>query len=189
MVSLLKSRSGAVRPATLLMLLCFLVMGGFLYWISITAEPTEVAIEEPEDDVMVNEVAFSDFSAGPPTYVGQELTLRGIMVSSLLGPHAFWTSLEDGQQTAYLIHFSDLLVADSVSVTAGSTVDVTGTVTQMSDSILDAWGGAGSLPGEMDRTLAEFAETFIEVTVLGGDEAADASDESSESGEPSEPSS
>lgn len=186
MVSLLKSRSGAVQPATLLMLLCFLVMGGFLYWISITAEPTEVVIEEPDEDVMVNEVAFADFSAGPPTYLGQELTLRGVMVSSPLGPHAFWTSLGDVQQTAYLLHFSDLLVADSVSVTAGSTVDVSGTVMQMSDSILDAWEAAGSLPGAADRIQAEFAETFIEVTVLGGDEA---SDESSESGESSEPSS
>lgn len=189
MVSLLKSRSGAVQPATLLMLLCFLVMGGFLYWISITAEPTEIVIEEPDDDEMVNEVAFSDFSAGPPTYLGQELTLRDVAVSSPLGPHAFWTSLEDAQQTAYLLHFSDLLVADSVSVTAGSMVDVSGTVTAMSDSILDAWEAAGSLPGAADRIQAEFAETFIEVTVLGSDEATDASDESSESGESSEPSS
>lgn len=186
MVTLLKSRSGAVRPGTLLMLLSFLVVGGFLYWLAVTAEPTEVVVDEPEDDVMVNEVAFADFSGGPPAYVGQELTLRGVAVTSLLRPHAFWTSLADGQQTAYLLHFSDALLADSVSVTEGMMVDVTGTVTEMSDSILDAWEAAGAFPNEIDRTLAEFAETFIEVTVLGDDEAVG---ESSEAGEASEPSS
>ena len=186
MVTLLNSRSGAVRPGTLLMLLSFLVVGGFLYWLSVTAKPTEVVIEEPEDDVMVNEVAFADFSGGPPAYVGQELTLRSVAVTSLLRPHAFWTSLEDGQSTAYLLHFSDALQADSAAVTEGTSVDVTGTVMQMSDSILDAWEAAGAFPNEIDRTLAEFAETFIEVTVLGGDGAGD---DSSEAGEASESSS
>ncbi len=184
MVTLLKSRSGAVRQGTLLMLLSFLVVGGFLYWLSVTAEPTEVVVEEPEDDGMVNEVAFADFSSGPPGYVGQELTLRSITVSSLLRPHAFWTSLMDQQQTAYLLHFSDALVADSVSVTEGMMVDVMGTVMTMSDSILDAWEAAGAFPNEVDRVLAEFAETFIEVTVLGGDEAVGESSGSPESSEP-----
>lgn len=186
MVTLLKSRSGAVRPGTLLMLLSFLAVGGFLYWLSITAEPTEVVVEEPEDDVMVNEVGFADFSSGPAGYVGQELTLRSVAVTSLLRPHAFWTNLADQQQTAYLLHFSDTLLADSVSVDMGMIVDVTGTVMEMSDSILDAWEAAGAFPNEIDRLTAEFAETFIEVTVLGGDESVD---ESSEAGEASEPSS
>lgn len=186
MVTLLNSRSGAVRPGTLLMLLSFLVVGGFLYWLSVTAEPTEVVVEEPEDDVVVNEVAFADFSSGPPAYVGQELTLRSVAVTSLLRPHAFWTNLADQQQTAYLLHLSDALLADSVSVDLGMIVDVTGTVVQMSDSILDAWEAAGAFPNDIDRLTAEFAETFIEVTVLGGDGAGD---DSSEAGEASEPSS
>jgi hypothetical protein len=150
-----------------------------MYWLSIAAEPTEVVVVVPEEEVL-NAVPFEDFSAGTATYIGQELTLQGITVSSLLGAHAFWTDLADAQRTPYLLHFSEILIADSTSVTLGSTVDVTGTVIAMSDSILDAWQAAGAFPQEIDRTLAEFSENFVEVTSIEG-----ATSSATESEEPS----
>ena len=167
MGTFVKSRAGSVRLGTMLMILCFVGIGGFMYWLSVTAEPTEVVVVEPEEAVL-NAVPFEDFSAGTATYIGQAITLQGITVTSLLGPHAFWTGLADAQSTPYLLHFSEMLVADSTSVTQGGTVDVTGMVTAMSDSVLDAWQAAGAFPQEIDRTLAEFSENFVEVTSIEG---------------------
>ena len=183
MGTFVKSRAGSVRLGTMLMILCFVGIGGFMYWLSVTAEPTEAVVVEPEEEVL-NAVPFedfsADFSAGTATYIGRELTLQGITVSSLLGPHAFWTNLVDAQRTAYLLHFSEMLIADSTSVTEGATVDVTGMVTAMSDSILDAWQASGAFPQDMHRTLAEFSENFVEVTSIEG-----ATSSATESEEPS----
>ena len=167
MGTFVKSRAGSVRLGTMLMILCFVVIGGFMYWLSITAEPTEVVVVEPEEAVL-NAVPFEDFSAGTATYIGQAITLQGITVTTLLGQHAFWTELLDGQNTAYLLHFSEMLVADSTSVTVGTTVDVTGMVTAMSDSILDAWQAAGAFPQEVHRSMAQFSENFVQVTSIEG---------------------
>ena len=171
METFLKSRAGAVRLATLLMILCFLGVTGFLYWLSITAEPTEIVIEEPEAE-MVNEVAFAAFSAGTDAFVGQEISIRAVSVTSLLEPHAFWTYLADGQ-TPYLLHLSEALLADSVTVSTGAAYDVTGMVTVMTVDILDAWEAAGAFPLAVNRSLAEFAENFIEVTAIAESESSE----------------
>ncbi len=163
MATVLKSRAGAAKAATSLMMLSFLVIGGFLYWLSITAEPTEVVVEdEPDEDVAVNVVAFADFSAGTSGYLGQEITLEAVEVSSLLGTRGAWTLLTNG--TPYMLRLTDSALADSVEVVSGGTIDVTGMVVAMSDSILDAWDAAGDFPQSGDRMQAEFAIDFIEVT-------------------------
>ncbi len=188
MATVLKSRAGAARLGTPLMILCFLGMAGFLYWLSIAATPTEVAVvEEEAAEALENVVAFADFSAGTETFIGQVISLEEIEVTSLLGPHCFWTSLEDAQGTAYLLHFSEAALADSVTLESGGAVNVTGTVMAMSDSILDAWEAAGAFPAATDRFQAEFAEDFVEVSLVSvvGDE----SQPEAESGESSEPSS
>lgn len=181
MAMFLKSRAGSARLGTPLMILCFLAIGGFLYWLSITAEPTTIVVEEVAEGELANVVSVADFSAATSSYIGQEVSLEAIAVTSLLGPHAFWMSLDDAQQTPYLLHLSEAALADSVPVMSGGSVTVTGMVTTMSDSILDAWEAAGAFPQETDRFLAEFSENFIEVSLVSADEA--------ESGEESEPSS
>ena len=176
MATVLKSRAGAAKLGTPLMILCFLAIGGFLYWLSITAAPTEVVVEEePEEDVAVNVIAFADFSAGTSSYIGEEITLQGISVSSLLGPQGAWTSLENG--TPYLLRFSESALADSVEIVSGGSINVTGMVMAMSDSILNAWEAAGGFPQTGDRMQAEFALDFIEGTSVS--DAQSGSDDSS----------
>lgn len=162
----LKSRAGAAKLGAPLMVLSFLMVAGFMYWLSVTAEPTEVEVVAPVA-ALENVVAFDAFSAGPAGYVGQVISLEDLTVTSLLGHHSFWTNLVDANGTAYLLHLSDSLVADTlVSVSDDMVVTVTGTVVAMNDSILDAWDAAGAFRVEVDRTLAEFAENFIEVTFI-----------------------
>jgi hypothetical protein len=162
----LKSRAGAAKLGAPLMVLSFLMVAGFMYWLSVTAEPTEVVVEEPEA-VLENVVSFDVFSAGTGEYVGEVVSLEDVFVEALLGYHSFWTNLLDANATSYLLHLSDSLVADTlVSVSRGMVVTVTGTVTVMNDSVLDAWDAADAFRVEVDRTMAEFAENFIEVTLI-----------------------
>ncbi len=162
----LKSRAGAAKLGAPLMVLSFLMVAGFIYWLSVTAEPTEVVVVEP-DAGLQNLVTFEAFSAGSVEYVGEVVSLEDVTITALLGNHSFWTNLVDENRTAYLLHLSDSLVADSlVSVSLGMVVTVTGTVTLMSDSVLDSWEAAGAFQVAVDRDLAEFSENFIEVTQI-----------------------
>ena len=162
----LKSRAGAAKLGAPLMILSFLMVAGFIFWLSVTAEPTEIAVVEPEAD-LENVVAFGAFSAGPAEYLGEVVSLEDVPITALLGNHSFWMNLTDANGTAYLLHLSDSLVADSlVSVSREMVVTVTGAVVAMNDSVLDAWEAAGAFNIEVDRSLAEFAENFIEVTLI-----------------------
>ena len=183
MAANLKSRAGAAKLGVPLMILCFLTVGGFLYWLSRSAEPTEVAeVVEETGAALANVVALSEFSTGTAAYVGQEVTLEGIEVVSLLGTQALWMNLENG--TPYLLHLTEMALADSVAVAQGDVVTVSGAVMEMSDSILDAWAAAGAFSQETDRIQAEFAVDFLEVTLVIADAAEEGDEEAA-----SEPSS
>jgi len=172
-----KSRAGAAKLGAPLMVLSFLMVAGFIYWLSVTAEPTEVVVDDPED-VLENVVSFTAFSAGPDGYLGQVVSLEDITITSVLGYHSFWTNLVDANETAYLLHLSDSLVADTlVSVESDMMVTVTGTVSLMNDSVLDAWEAAGAFGADVHRSLAEFAENFIEVTLIQLPEPSEPGDE------------
>ena len=162
----LRSRSGASNMAGLMMIAAFAVAAGFMYWLSqaaAEASPEVAAIEEPAEEPMSGMVTLNDFSTDVTSYVGQEVSMANIPVTSGLGPHSFWTSLTDANETAFLVHLDDALVAAGTTVSAGSTVELSGMVMSMSDSILNAWEAAGAFPGPADRIQAEFAETFLEI--------------------------
>jgi hypothetical protein len=65
------------------------------------------------------------------------------------------------EQSPFLVSYSTELLADSVTVSPGSTVTVTGTVIAMNDSIAGSWLEAGRI-GEGDQLAASFATHFIE---------------------------
>ena len=161
-----KSRAGSANLGTPLMLLSFGVIAGFIYWLSANAEPTVVVVDEPEEVEAGDVVSMAAFSAGPAQFLDTELGLQNVPVVTGLGPHAFWTSLQDANETAYLLHLGDDLVASGATFAAGALVDVRGTVVAMSDSILDAWQAAGAFEQDTDRFQAEFAENFLELTML-----------------------
>lgn len=171
-----RSRTGAVNPGIPLMILSFLVIVAFLYWLRVTAVPTESpADQEAENDGgVVNAVPLADFFENDAAYLDQEITLVDAPVTSLLGPHSFWTALGDAFGNPYLVHLSDALRADSVEVTVGVPMTVTGTVRTMSDSVLADWEAAGAFPqGDSDRFQAEFAQRFLEAASLTGAEPED----------------
>lgn len=162
-MALIRSRKGAAQNMTLpLMLLAFALMAGFMYWLSITAEPTEVAIVEETTPSVADgaSVAWADFAMDPESYVEQRITIPGLEVASLLGSQAFWAQLPN--ETPYLVKLGESLVADSTSVVSGDLGDFTGRVHLMSDSVLNAWEAAGAFTDPVNRIEAEFATSFFE---------------------------
>lgn len=158
------SRRGAA-PSTILMILAFIAMAGFLYWLAISAEDSGVqVVENPDDTTEVDsgatEVAVSTFQGDPTSYLGQRLRVTNVRVSSLLGQtgRLFWLAPDDNP---YLVH-RDSTVAPDRQISSGMRGTVTGVVHEMSDSTLDAWEAEGSFTSESDRFVAEFAETYIE---------------------------
>jgi len=160
------SRKGfADRLALPLMVLAFLVVGGFLYWLSVTAEPTEVVIVEEDTTRESGASAIldvEDFLSDPGQYQGRIVEVLGARVASRLGPQAFWIGPDDNP---FLVKMgSDLLEAGS-NVLVEQRVDLIGTVWMMSDSTLVVWDSLGAFPNQGDRIVAEFAvgSPFLEI--------------------------
>ena len=181
----LKSRAGAVRLATPLMILCFLAMGGFLYWLSTYAPPESQDMLTGEDGEALNEVDFADFSLATQVYMEQEITLRNVGVTAMIGERLFWTNIVNDD--LYLLFISESAAADSVDVAGLPRVDITGSVMPLTDSLIAAWFEAGVFANENDRYQAEFAldkGDYFEIwrfEIEDGEEGENESDESGES--------
>ena len=164
----IRSEKGASESMALpLMILTFVLVAGFLYWLSVTAEPTQVAIveeDDPADMASGAAVSWDAFGADPQSYAGREISLSRVEISSLLGTQAFWTQLPN--ETPYLFKMGDQLVTDGMVVAVGDLGDITGMVHMMSDSVLNAWEAAGAFPDPVNRIEAEFATSFFEATTL-----------------------
>jgi hypothetical protein len=163
------SRRGFAEKLTLpLMILAFLVVVGFLYWLNVTAEPTEVTIVEEEGPRSSGATAIldvADFLSGPAQYQGQIVEVTNARISSRLGPQAFWIGPDDAP---FLVKMGPELVAAGTQVLSEQRVNLLGTVWMMNDSTHAAWDAEGAFPNEGDRIVAEFAigSPFLEVTAV-----------------------
>ena len=163
------SRRGAAGSRTLpLMILSFLVAGGFFTWLYFQAAPVEVqVVEGPVDDEQVARIiTIEDFAANPMAYEGLVIQVRGLGVRSrpgAAGSEVFFVGLPPA--TEYLVRMLPEVAADGVVVEARATVAVTGTVYTMSDSVADSWVASGGI-AEGDRIQAIFATSFLEARAV-----------------------
>ena len=167
MATLLESRAGVAKLGVPLMITSFVVVGGFMFWLSVTAKPTEVVLPDPED-VFENVVTLREFASGPNAYVDRMVSLENIQVGDPFGHHFYWTNLPDEQNNAYLLHLSDSLRADTTTlskVRRGAIVTLTGFVLATTDSIVDEWAAAGAFKIPVEKRVAQstFHLTFLEV--------------------------
>jgi hypothetical protein len=179
------SRRGFADKLSLpLMILAFVVVIGFLFWLNVTAKPTQVDIVEEEVRASSGASAIlseADFLSGPGQYEGQIVEVTDARVASGLGSQAFWIG-PDG--TPFLVKMGPELVEAGTQVLNLQRLHLTGTVWVMSDSTHAAWDALGAFPNEGDRIVAEFAigSPFLEVTAIevqsgtGGDAGAGGTD-------------
>ena len=149
-----------------LMVLAFLFVGGFLYWLSVTAEPTEVVIVEEEVDESSGASAILDvieFIDGAGQFAGQVVEVNGAQIVNRLGEQAFWIGTAD---RPFLVKMSPALLETGPSILVEQVVTVVGEVHILTDSVLTAWDSLGTFPTETDRFLAEFSldSPFLEAS-------------------------
>ena len=163
----LGSRRGFADKLSLpLMLLSFAILGGFLYWLSVTAQPTEVAIVEETGGDGPNASAIlsmNDFLANPEGQIDAVVEVTGARIASRLGTQAFWIGPDDAP---YLVKMGPELVEAGQEILVESMVMIVGTVFTMSDSILSSWDEQGVFANPGDRIVAEFATSFLEAIVV-----------------------
>jgi hypothetical protein len=150
------------------MILAFLAVAAFMYWIAITAEPTQVNIaEEPTEDTAsaVAAIASDLFLTGPAQYLDRAVSVSAARVSSRLGTQAFWIGPDD---RPFLVKMAPELLATNPQVLVEQIVNITGTVRMMTDSALAAWEASGAFPGAGDKIVAEFAvgSPILEATAI-----------------------
>lgn len=159
-------RGSAEKLALPLMLLAFILGGGFLYWLAITAEPTEVAIVEEVEGTgggASSILTLEDFLANPEGQVDAVVEVTGARVASRLGTQAFWIGPDD---SPFLVKLAPGLVEAGTPILVESIVTVIGSVYMMSDSVLNSWDQLGVFSSEGDRIVAEFATAFLEATAV-----------------------
>ena len=163
------SRRGEAGSLTVyLMVGAFLVAGGFFFWLSIQAAPTEVVVvegDEPVEQDMGAVVDAADFGMDPLAHAGMVIELHRLGVGTLLGAEAFMLNGIPNQSSGYLVKMSPGVVPIGGELLSGATVTVTGTVYAMADSLADAWVVSGGIE-ESNRLIAQFALSFIEVRAV-----------------------
>jgi hypothetical protein len=169
------ARRGSTNLTIPLMLGAFVLLAGFLYWLSITAEPTAPPVidEEPVEEVMMNAqlVDATAFETNPDGYLGLTIRLDDVNVAQAIGSKSFFIDLP---RTPFLVHMApELVAAGELMPTAGQPVTVIGDVVAMNDSTVAAWAAAGEFT-ENDRPLIEFATHYIQALQIGGGNSAPA---------------
>jgi hypothetical protein len=157
------------------MLLSFLLLGGFLYWLNVKAEPTQPpVVEEGEGEGPAlggTAVEPGALAVTPQQYEGQTVRVENVNVSSPVGPRAFFVDLTP--QHPFLVRMDSALVARGMAMPSGR-VSLVGTIHVMTDSIIDAWEADTSIR-QADRPVVEFASHFLVAqeirSAAGGDQA------------------
>ncbi len=164
------SRRGAANLGMPLMIAAFVVVGVFMYWLYMQSEAerqlelqeaARVAAEQAERDAMgqILDVTALQMDASP--YMGRIISVEDAAVAGRLGTQGVWLEMPNGNP--FLVSFSEGVKAEGVSVDAGQTATITGTVLAMSDSVATAWVASGSI-SEGDQLAAQFATHFLDAS-------------------------
>ncbi len=151
-----------------LMVLAFVVIGGFLYYLNRASqeqvvEVVEAAEEAPAGTGTATPVEWATFAAAPESYMGQRVRISGLEVVSRVGGSAFW--VEAPGDTYYLVRMLPAVAESGVQVQPGAVVTVEGSPHAMGDSVLTAWEQQGVITSGQ-RAEAEFATSFLEVAAV-----------------------
>ena len=144
------------------MFVAFGAMAGFLYWLSITAVPTEVAVAE--EDVTAQAVSLNLFASNLIMYEGDLVAVDGMEVQSVLGPQVFLAAFPN--DVSYPVRLDPALGPAGASVAPMAQGRVTGTVFALTDSVLDAWEAESLFADDGAREAAAASTTFLLATEL-----------------------
>jgi molybdopterin converting factor small subunit len=161
------SRRGAVDMGMPLMILAFIVIGGFMYWLSgqaaaeRAARVVEEAPAEEEESTPMGGVELGEVTAvgaDMDAFEGETIRGEGYEVASLFGTAGFWVNTATGNP--FLVVYSEELRATGVTVAQGDYVNASGELLRMEISYLDEWLAEG-LINDNDKIIGEFATHLV----------------------------
>jgi len=158
-------QSGALNLP--LMILAFLLMGGFLYWLNISSEPSQLAVAEENSAERLRAdsrpVSPAVLGAEASDYVDELVRVSNIRVNSLFGTQGFWflVPTEDEEMADYLVRLDPNFFPADFQVVPGDIMTVTGRVTAMSEDVITVWEGQGVFTEEGQRGRVADLETYI----------------------------
>lgn len=175
------SRRSAVDLGLPLMVVAFVVIGGFMYWLMGESRlqdelrlVEETAAATADDFGTASTVSGIDLQTDPAQFEGQNIRVTGLLVKSLLGSQGFWLGLPN--QNPFLVSMSEQVMAEGLTLTLEQPASVIGILHTMSDSARTAWTAAGTI-GEGDALVAEFALHYLEADQIVVASGADGSDD------------
>lgn len=153
-----RHRDGARRtaPLVLLGLVTMIGCGG--------GEPDTDPVVDEESVVEVpvmpefTEIQAEQLQTGAAAFRGQMVRVNAVRVMSLVGTKGFWVELPN--RNPFLVRTDD-----DTTVEPDQLVDIVGTITAVTESLVADWVASGSL-GESDKLTVEFATDLIEVEML-----------------------
>jgi hypothetical protein len=154
------------------MLGTLVLLGGFLYWLATTAEPTPPPVinENPDDEAGPAAMAVNVDSVNilGPTLQGQTVRIRDASVGQALSETAF---MVDASQPFVAVMGPDMIAAGE-PIPSG-TFTLVGTLQERTDAILSAWLADGTVT-PANEMIADFASQYVMITGIeypGGGEA------------------
>lgn len=160
------------RSKTLLwMILSLVVVGGFLVWLGMASEPTAVPVvaedEETAEDVADRDVPLVEkdsLADNKAAYEGRIVRVEDIEATTELGPAIFWGELGDQANQVPILVRLDSAAAEGWELRTGTSYNVTGQVSRMTDSVAAEWGEQGEFRGEGEEMQATFTDYFIQAS-------------------------
>lgn len=164
-------RRRAGQATWLWMIIALAFVAGFLIWLAMTSQPTQVPVAALPTDSMApptggvaQVISPTAFQTQMKQLWGQDVELQDAEVSSALGTQMFWLQLPSGEP--FLVKLDSALVAAGQTVPSTGHITVVGRVLQKTDSTLAAWQQSGALQTKGQQAQAEFGTTFIEARAL-----------------------
>ena len=157
-------RRGASNLGIPLMLGTLVLLGGFLYWLATTAEPTPPPVleEDPEEQTgpmatTVNVDSVNILGAG---LQGQTVRVENASVGQALSETAF---MVQSAQPFVAVMNADMIAAAEPMPSGNFTL--VGTLFERTDSILAVWVEDGTVT-PANEMIADFADQYVLITAI-----------------------
>jgi len=155
-------RKGAAPAGTILMLVAFAAMAGFIYWLSISAEPTDIQIQ-PAEEVEQREsellrITTDSFAVDPSMFVGQRVRLINLQSTNLISGEIFTVGLD--ALGDYVIRMGEGPVSEGLVIFPGDNLHLNGTVRAMDQAEADSLVASGGI-GEGQQEAVMINATYI----------------------------
>lgn len=146
--------------STVIMIVAFLGIGGFMYWLYIASEPTEFAVAEEGEQTRL--VSLSEYAQNPAAHQDGRIELDGVEVQEPMGTHLFF--FEVPGYGAYLARVDRELVEDGLILLPGDRGRVVGSVRSITEATIDGWEAEGLFaPGSGHRERAATMASYLHV--------------------------